>query len=673
MVFKQSQRYQKLFRRAGVALGGLMVAASVTSLPAKAQSSAPVEVIRITAQTDAPLQAVIDARDAMQSKQWGRLEALAPMASQEPLLGSYAEYWLLRRQLQDPTSPVPSERLERFMATNKDAYLADRIRADWVVAATRTGDYRQALALGPVVASSALVDCAVLLSRHMSGQPVNAQVAVDTFRPVSTCWMMLDQLVDSNVVIWKHLQPMLRDTLETNKTGDAQRLAALMFNAVQMKSYAALMKNPKQWLSTQATPRTREDFELVTLALSRLARGDRDAETAYIQQRWANVVSKADLQWVWGQFGLVSALNVEPEAVNWYRQSGNIPKSDYNHAWEVRSELRQVPVDWKQVGNAVRKMTARQQAEPVWVYWYARSLAAVGNEQAATKLYQSILGDYGFYGQLAHEELGMPIAMPPKPAPVTPDEFAQAQANPGLQRAIKLFDLGWRAEAVPEWNFTLRGMTDRQLLAAAELAREEQIFDRVVNTSLQTTEVADFSQRFVAPFEGRVSQKAREINLDPAWVYGLIRQESRFITDARSRVGASGLMQLMPATARWVAKKIGMTDFKPSSVNDFEVNTVLGTQYLRMVLEDLGGSQVLATAGYNAGPGRSIQWRAKLRGPVEGAIFAETIPFTETRLYVKHVLSNAVYYDMLFSGKPQSLKARLGVISPQPRRGTGLP
>ena len=132
-------------------------------------------------------------------------------------------------------------------------------------------------------------------------------------------------------------------------------------------------------------------------------------------------------------------------------------------------------------------------------------------------------------------------------------------------------------------------------------------------------------------------------------------------------------MQLMPATAKWVAKKIGMTDFKPSSVNDFEVNTVLGTQYLKMVLEDLGGSQVLATAGYNAGPGRSVQWRAKLQGPVEGAIFAETIPFTETRLYVKHVLSNAVYYAALFTGKPQSLKERLGVNSPQARRSVDLP
>ena len=722
MVLKQVQRYQKSIQRAGGVLAflvglqagfvpeaaaqdngqlsaitarpDLVTDARLSNEPAsdesliarlpevspegagKAEASRPVPppVPELdSAASAAALQAVVEARDAMQAKQWSSVESLLPAARKHPLLGSYVEYWLLRRQVQDPTAPVPSEKLQQFMSTNQDAYLADRVRADWIVAAVRSGDYKQALALAPVVASNALVDCALILARHMSGQPVNPQLAVEAFKPVSTCWMMLDELVARNIVIWKHLQPMLRASLEQNKTADAQRLAALMFNAVQMKSYAALMKSPKQWLSTQGKPQSREDFELIALALSRLARGDREAEARYIKAQWASILPKPEMQWVWGQFGLMSALNIEPEAVNWYRESGNVPMTDYNHAWQVRSELRQSPVDWKRVGEAIRKMTPRQAAEPVWVYWYARSVAAQGNTSAAQSLYKSILGDYGFYGQLAHEELGLPIALPPPPAPVTPQELAQAKANPGLRRAIQMFDLGWRAEAVPEWNFTLRGMTDRQLLAAAELAREEQIYDRVVNTSLQTKELIDFSQRFVAPFEGRVSAKAREINLDPSWVYGLIRQESRFITDAKSRVGASGLMQLMPATAKWVAKKIGMTDFKPSSVNDFEVNTVLGTQYLKMVLEDLGGSQVLATAGYNAGPGRSVQWRAKLQGPVEGAIFAETIPFTETRLYVKHVLSNAVYYAALFTGKPQSLKARLGVISPQARRSVDLP
>ena len=247
------------------------------------------------------------------------------------------------------------------------------------------------------------------------------------------------------------------------------------------------------------------------------------------------------------------------------------------------------------------------------------------------------------------------------------------RSHQGLQRAIALFRLGWRPEAVPEWNFSLRGMNDRELLAAAALAREAHIYDRVVNTSLRTQSDIDFSQRFIAPFEGRVTEKAKLVNLDPAWVYGLIRQESRFITDARSHVGASGLMQLMPATAKWVAKKIGMADFTPGSVNDFDTNTVLGTSYLSMVLKDLGGSEVLASAGYNAGPGRPVQWRSKLLGPVEGAIFAETIPFTETRLYVKNVLSNAAYYAAMFTGQPHSLKQRLGTISPSASRKVALP
>src|SRR5690606_17414749 len=223
----------------------------------------------------------------------------------------------------------------------------------------------------------------------------------------------------------------------------------------------------------------------------------------------------ANLEWVWSQFGLVAALNVELNAAGWYRRSGNARLSDYNHAWQVRSELRQPRIDWNWVAKAIRRMSAQQAAEPVWVYWYARALAAQGNQEAATQHFQSIAGDLSFYGQLAAEELGRTLSIPPAPAPVTAVELQEARNNLGLQRAIAMFRLGWRPEAVPEWSYALRGMNDRQLLAAAELARQEHIYDRVVNTSLQTDNEIDFSQRFIAPFEGRVSEKARLINLDP--------------------------------------------------------------------------------------------------------------------------------------------------------------
>jgi soluble lytic murein transglycosylase len=158
------------------------------------------------------------------------------------------------------------------------------------------------------------------------------------------------------------------------------------------------------------------------------------------------------------------------------------------------------------------------------------------------------------------------------------------------------------------------------------------------------------------PYGDQVRPAARNQALDDAWVYGLMRQESRFITSARSNVGASGLMQLMPATAKWVANKIGLKDFQQARVNDTETNVLLGTTYMRLVLESLDNHPVLASAAYNAGPGRARRWRAER--PLEGAIYAETIPFNETRDYVKKVMSNSVYYAALFDGKPQTLKNR---------------
>ncbi|MGA0025190.1 MAG: lytic transglycosylase domain-containing protein, partial [Burkholderiales bacterium] len=158
---------------------------------------------------------------------------------------------------------------------------------------------------------------------------------------------------------------------------------------------------------------------------------------------------------------------------------------------------------------------------------------------------------------------------------------------------------------------------------------------------------------------------ANQLDLDEAWVNGLIRQESRFIVRARSSAGASGLMQLMPATARWVAGKIGLRNWHWSKVTEVDTNISLGTYYLRHVLDTLDGSPVLASAAYNAGPGRARGWRAD--DGMEAAIYAESIPFSETRNYVKQVMANSSYYAHNFSRQLQSLKARIGVIEPRLR------
>jgi soluble lytic murein transglycosylase len=206
-------------------------------------------------------------------------------------------------------------------------------------------------------------------------------------------------------------------------------------------------------------------------------------------------------------------------------------------------------------------------------------------------------------------------------------------------------------------------MGDRELLAAADFACQREVWDRCINTSERTKSFVDMEQRFPMPFRDAVVRRAGEIGLDPAYVYGLIRQESRFIMDARSHVGASGLMQVMPATARWTARKIGLANFSVDQLNDHATNIAIGTAYLKLALDDFDGSQALAAAAYNAGPGRPRAWR---NGPVfDAAIWAENVPFSETRDYVKKVLSNATNYAALLSSQPQSLKARLGTVGPR--------
>ncbi len=625
-----------------------------------------------TSDNTAAAKAVAAARQAVNSKQFAQLSSFVPQARGD-VLATYPEYWFLRTQLGLYKLPGVAQSLEQFLQKNSDAYLADRLRGEWILAAARSGDFVTVRSLGPVLNPSNQVLCAQLEAKHMGGQRATAAEAMKIFVPFGACWKLFDQLVADRVLTSAELIPYLHEAIENNKLPDARRFAAYVFDTNEIAAYDAMIKGPAAWLATQTALGSTQRNEIIAIGLARLARTNLTGADALLNKQWKNLLPKKYTQWVYGQMALVASMNLDPRAYQWYRESGSVRLSDNNEAWRVRIALRQAKIDWKWVMQSIDTMRDPQRSDPTWVYWKARGLAATGKKSEADKAYASIAADYSFYGQLAAEELGRTISAPKRPEAVTEKELAQARANPGLQRAVTLFKRGWRLEAVPEWNFTLRGMTDRQLLAAAELARRESIYDRVVVTSGRTKDEVDFTQRFVAPFEGRVSAQAREVNVEPAWVYGLIRQESLFIMDARSHVGASGLMQLMPATAKWMAKKIGLTDFTPNSVNDFDTNTKLGTSYLSMVQSDLGGSQVLASAGYNAGPGRPMLWRSKLDAPVEGAIFAETIPFNETRDYVKKVMSNATYYAAVFSGNPQSLKQRLGQIEPRPYGRSPLP
>ncbi len=573
---------------------------------------------------------------------------------------SYVDYYRLYPRL----AGAPEGEIRSFLERYDGTAIADRLRNDWLLLLGRAHDWRVFDEQYPRFAlnDDTQLKCYALMSRAAKGENVASvarELLVQPKYSGEACTDLIGRLAHDKQFSEDDVWRQVRLAVEYGQPGAVRRIAA--FTDVNEKQLAQAIEKPAPFVERGASG-GRASRELFLIALGRVARENPDKALAAMQRSQSRL-TPAEQAVGWSQLALQASLSLAKEAPDYWRRTWDATLSNDACQWRARAALR--VGDWVMVMQAIDAMPAELQSDPAWVYWRGRALATQGRNDDARRHFQQLVGQHHFYGQLATEELGRQIAPPPKPAAPTAQELADAEANPGLRDALKFLELGLRFEATREWNWQLRRMTDRQLLAAAELARRNDVLDRMVAAADRIRDEHDLAYRYPTPHDDIMHGATQPIGLDKAWVYGLIRQESRFIKSARSSVGASGLMQIMPNTANYVAKKIGMAGFTVASLNDTRTNITLGTQYLNMVLSNLGGSQTLATAAYNAGPGRPRQWRSQLDRPVEGAIFAETIPFSETRGYVKNVLANATWYAAQFENRPQSLKARLGVIAPR--------
>ncbi|MCF8199234.1 MAG: lytic transglycosylase domain-containing protein [Sulfuritalea sp.] len=581
-------------------------------------------------------------------------------------LQTWAEYWALRLRLSDDDTRGVAEYLNR----NPGTYLAEKLRGEWLRVLGKQGDWESFRRELPELR---LPDTEVKCYAAQAGG------TADRVRTVwnsgedlpKACGALVDQLVAAGSLTVDEVWQRVRRLLEVKRVG-AARVAAAYLPASEdfdSRGLESIAQKPSRYLSKLPSgfAAKRGDREVVLFAVQRHARSDpQDAA-----KRFSRIESRFTAEegaYAWSHIALHAALNHQPEASAWFEKAANTTLSEDQMSWRVRAALRDG--NWNAVQRAIAAMPPELAAQPDWVYWTGRALSASGHAEVARAYYLKIAGQPHFYGNLAVEELGRTVEVPARATAPSREELALAAANPAFTRALALFRVDMRIEGVREWVWSLRGMDDRALLAAAEFAHRNEIWDRAINTADRTQAQHNYSLRFVAPFSDQVRPKADELALDNGWVYGLMRQESRFVMKANSSAGAKGLMQLMPRTARWVAKKINMKNYRASNVTDMDVNVTLGTNYMKMVLESLDNHPVLASAAYNAGPSRARKWRAD--HDLEGAIYAETIPFSETRDYVKKVMSNAIYYNTLFEGRPQSLKKALGVVRARGQGETGV-
>jgi len=614
------------------------------------------------AQSAALDDAFLAARDAARTGDSKRLDQIAPRF-QGHVLEPYVNYWRLRIRFE----ARDAEEIRRYINTNRDTPLSDNVRRDWLKVLGKNAQWETFNAEQPALVGEDMeVTCYALQARSRVDN-----LALREARPLwfvardlpDSCNTLFDALLEAQQLSEEDVWTRVRLALEAGQVGLANRVAGWLpkGQAPDARTLTAISGNPAAYLNDlRSDLKTRASRETAIFAVHRLAR---TSPTQAVAQ-WTKLSSRfteEERGYVWGMLGYFGAMRHDPSALDWYARASGM--SDLQLGWKVRAALR--AKRWSEVQAAIDAMTPKEAEDPAWRYWKARALKASGRETEAVALLKPLSAEFNFYGQLALEDLGGSVQSPPQAYKLAEQDIAAVAARPGIQRALALFRLDVRLEAVREWLWAIRGMTDRQLLAAAEVARRNAVYDRAINTADRTVFEHDFALRYLAPYRDQLKAAARQVDLDEAWVNGLIRQESRFIAQAKSRVGAGGLMQLMPATAKWVAGKIGLKDWHWSQVNDVETNLSLGTYYLKHVLDTLDGSPVLASAAYNAGPGRARAWRADQT--MEAAVYAESIPFNETRDYVKKVMANSSYYANNFSQQMQSLKARIGVIEPRAR------
>ena len=613
---------------------------------------------------------VLQAREALRANNRARLIATrdAAAAAAHPL-AQWTAYWELSNRMTSAQQPE----LDAFYVRWPGTYVEDRLRNDWLLELGQRRDWANFRAEFPRfrMNDDRDVTCFALLTQHLDGQDVRSAARTAWWAQRDGddgCGLLGSTLVQARVLSADDAWQAARLAAEFNRPRSAGTAAAAVSPAAGT-AVTAVFRDPVGYLKQPPTGLGSEGNELALLALMRLAASDPEAAAVLIDTTWQRRLPPSMAATAWAHAGKQAALKRLPPAADWSRRAWQLADqpgmarplwSDDLLAWQVRAALQQPASDvtrWGPVQRAIDAMSPAEQRDSAWVYWKARAGLAQarpgaegdGARATARAALAGLGGQISFYGKLAAEELGGRWTLPQTPQPLTAVERDVARELPGLSRALRLIDIGLRNEGVREWNFTLRGMHDRELLAAAQWACERQVWDRCINTSERTRVEIDLAQRFPTPYRDQVLARARDAGVDAAFMFGLIRQESRFIVDARSQVGASGLMQVMPATARWTAGKIGLP-FRPDMINDRDVNLRLGASYLRMVLDDFGGSQAMAAAAYNAGPGRPRRWREG--ATVEPAAWAEGIPFAETRDYVKKVLSNAVVYSTLLARGP---------------------
>ena len=561
--------------------------------------------------------------------------------SESKVLSDYSQY----QSAIDAAKRGDDAWVQQFLSQASDSAMAENVRNEWLKTLGARGQwdlFRQEFGKLNAAGVAQEVQCYADLSSGNYSKA--AELVRVTGKLPAGCTRLVESAAASGRLNTNDAWRRVRGLLSNSQTTDARNLAAALGSPFEGGAQGAT------------------EYSLLSV-IGKDARKSASA-TATLSDMESGL-SREQRSFAWGVLGHYHAQSQNmPTALSYYgRVSDRKQLTDEQLEWYARAALRLQR--WDELASVIQHMPEKLQKDPTWQYWLGRSFAAQGKNSQAKEMYEkAATSGRNFYAVMAGEELGRRINTRNNVSDADAKDVRRMSEDGAIKRALVLFknsqsngDSKMRRQAQAEWRFATRDFNEDNLLTAAQVAFDNQFYDMAINSADRTDHKLNYKLRYISPFKDLTVRYASQAGIDPAWVYGLIRQESRFVMGAQSSVGAQGLMQVMPATAREIAGKIGMSS---SELYTMDGNIRMGTWYMADAKRRLQNNEIMATAGYNAGPGRARNWQAS--SPLEGAIYAETIPFTETRDYVKKVMTNATYYASLFNEPQTSLKQRMGTV-----------
>ena len=611
----------------------------------------------------------IEARAALATGSIEEFDALYASLQGYPLQTYLAHERLSKKWSANRPGAEALDELNTFVQQTDQTYLSRRLTRKLQRRFADTGQWKTFLAISDLKLAASL-PCKTLQAKHELGQlkgfdETSLALWVKPTKHPEACASVLSNLEAMSTVPVAAIWDKIYSAMEADKPEFAMSVLNYLATSDRrlVSRWVESVKNPEVFLTSGALDK---DTVLNRRIIADLVVEWSKQDTPAAMQHWLSV--KDDYVFYRDRaydthraIAMRSAYRRMPEAYNWLYTFKARSDDLELQEWRIRTAL--LAEDWKAIRKSISELPEVEQKEDHWAYWEARALQVLGRPLEAKAIYSDLAKLQSYHGFLSADRLKQTYALYDEPFIVDRALLNELAQDPRLIRAREFNFVNLSHQSRREWNSWLAGRKPEELAAGAVLASHWSLYDRAIFTAGKTEQKRAISVRFPVLYRPEVAKAAVKNRIDPAWIFGVMRRESAYIRDIKSGAGAIGLMQLMPNTAKYVAKLQGDKNWR-GDLTDASTNINFGAFYLRHVMDKFDDHQVLATASYNAGPHRVDNWLQDKT--LDADIWIDTIPFTETRRYVRAVLAYAAIYEYHLTGKPLPLSSKLKTVPAAP-------